>query len=214
MSTRKRNADAESASLTLGAQHDWLVRLPFPCPNCGTPVTQAVVYCSDLCGDEAGWVRYLRACIKDGRWKQSDVMEAVNIKLAHILAGGYPRRDRQIPAATREVIIARDLGRCQKCGEVGVQIDHISGNSSDPNNLQLLCVRCHNEKTRAGFVTFTAETHPREWEKRKQLLDRAYAGVPVRVCDGEDWKDIWRIVKKARGEVVRAQTVKSDRPNK
>ena len=54
-------------------------------------------------------------------------------------------------------ILARDCGLCQECrrkGHVtqGAEVDHIvpqaKGGTDDESNLQLLCVACHESKTR------------------------------------------------------------------
>lgn len=58
--------------------------------------------------------------------------------------GGYSERLRQIPQEIRQAVFERNKGLCRKCGAKGIQIDHICGNSNDMDNLQLLCVKCHN----------------------------------------------------------------------
>lgn len=53
----------------------------------------------------------------------------------------------------RLVVLHRDNYRCRHCGAAGrLQVDHIKplhlrGAQFDLNNLQSLCVRCHNQKT-------------------------------------------------------------------
>jgi len=175
---------------------------PFPCPNCDTGLNDASLFCSDLCKDEAKFVRYFRACLRDGRYDQLDVQEALRIRLALILGGGYPERARQLRPSVREAVIARDKGKCQKCGKPGSQIDHIRGSSSDLDNLQLLCPECHNEKTTAGFVKISAQTHPEEWAKREALLARVHARQAARLCDSSDWDKIWRVLLKSRRETL------------
>jgi 5-methylcytosine-specific restriction endonuclease McrA len=84
-------------------------------------------------------VRYHRSCKEDGRIKLPDVAEALRIRRAHILAGGYSERLRRLPDSIRKAVITRDKGKCRKCGKPGNQIDHIHGDSCDLSNLQLLC---------------------------------------------------------------------------
>lgn len=181
-----------------------LSSLPFSCLNCDTSISEAKLFCSDLCKDEAKFVRYFRACLKDGRYDQPDVQEALRIRLAHILGGGYSERTRRLPQNIRDAVIKRDKGICQKCGGTGNQIDHIKGSSSDLANLQLLCSQCHNEKTTAEFVAISEETHPEEWVKRETLLTRVHAPRTLRLCDSEEWKELWRPLLKARKDRLRS----------
>lgn len=180
-----------------------LAARPFLCPNCDTIIPSPTLFCSDLCKDEAKFVRYFRACLKDGRYDQPDVQEAMRIRLAHILGGGYAERARRIPQNVREAVISRDEGRCRKCGSPGNQIDHIRGSSGDPSNLQLLCVRCHNEKTVNGFKFISADSHPQEWAKRELLLARIRRTKAARLCDSAEWDRLWRVLLKARQDAVR-----------
>lgn len=59
----------------------------------------------------------------------------------------------------RNRVIARDSEKCNNCGliEVTLSIDHklpISrgGPVNDVGNMQLLCVECHEEKTRTEYI--------------------------------------------------------------
>ncbi len=181
-----------------------LMSLPFPYPNCDTRIKEASIFCSDLCRDEAKFVRYFRACLLDGRYDQPDVQEALRIRLAFILGGGYAERARRLPPSVREAVVARDKGKCRACGRPGNQIDHISGGSGDLGNLQLLCPECHNKKTTATFIKISAQTHPEEWAKREALLARVHARKAVRFCDSADWDKIWRVLLKSRRETQMA----------
>ncbi len=132
----------------------------FPCLNCDQPMTlssQIKLYCSDLCRDEAKFVRYFRACRSDGRINQPDVKDALLIRMAHILNGGYKESERRLRPSERRPVIERDEGLCQKCGQPGTDIDHIDGSSNELKNLQLLCKLCHNEKTKSKFVPLPPE---------------------------------------------------------
>jgi 5-methylcytosine-specific restriction endonuclease McrA len=80
----------------------------------------------------------------------------VNIKVAHLLAGGYDRRAREIPKATRTAV--KDRGRvCVQCRAPGEEIDHIDSPSSDPEDLQFLCKDCHHAKTATNLVPASPE---------------------------------------------------------
>ena len=110
------------------------------------------LFCSPSCWEEAKFVRYKRACIRDGRINQPDVAQAIDDRLMWILQGGYADRLRSVSQSVRAVVIARAGGRCQTCGAAGRDIDHVAGDSNDPTNMQLLCEACHRAKTEASVV--------------------------------------------------------------
>ncbi len=182
-----------------------LSAFPFHCANCSSTIQEAKIYCSQVCTQEAEWVRYVRRCRLDGRDQRPDVMEAIRIRLAHILAGGYDKLTRKLPDSVRNAIIERDQGKCQICGQPGDEIDHVSGSSSDPENLQLLCDSCHNKKTVASFVRITKDSHPEIWEKAQWLKRRAAAKRPVQLCDSEEWAELQRELLRKRRQLIREQ---------
>lgn len=164
---------------------------PFICLNCDQPIEvtgQIKLFCSDLCSEEAKFVRYFRRCSHDGRIKQADVKEAIEIRFAHIMAGGYPARERQVPRSLRAEVIARDKGVCCKCGEAGTTLDHIDGDANELDNLQLLCNACHNEKTKLRIVEMMPndERYPAFSKKAKILRFRCNAPRPLRLCDDSE----------------------------
>jgi 5-methylcytosine-specific restriction endonuclease McrA len=150
-------------------------------------IRQVKLFCSEACGDEAKLVRYARRCISDGRINQPDVQEAIQIRIAHALSGGYSERERRVLPSLRSAVIARDGGRCRKCGQPGTDIDHIHSSSNELDNLQLLCGTCHNKKTKARFVEITPELerYSEINAKRDSLHLRIEASVPQRPCDDE-----------------------------
>jgi 5-methylcytosine-specific restriction endonuclease McrA len=180
-----------------------LIASPFPCQNCDEPIREALLFCSDVCKQEAKYIRYVRACRQDGRDQQPDVQEAIAIKLAMILAGGYSEQERYISDSIRKAVTKRDKGCCKICGNPGNQIDHISGSSNDLKNLQLLCRDCHNQKTTANFVEITPESHPEEWAKVQKLNQRIEIAVPLRLCDSETWENSWRNILSARRKAIK-----------
>ena len=100
----------------------------FLCLNCDQPMTlirQVKLFCSEACADEAKLVRYARRCISDGRINQPDVQEAIQIRIAHALSGGYSERERRVPLSVRRAVFDRDGGRCQGCGRPGTDIDTV-----------------------------------------------------------------------------------------
>lgn len=163
----------------------------FVCLNCDHPITltkQVRLFCSELCADEAKFVRYFRRCTCDGRIKQPDVLEAIQIKFAHIMAGGYSARARHVSSSVRAAVLKRDGGVCQSCGQPGTDIDHISGDSDDMQNLQLLCKSCHNKKTEQQIIEITPEDerYPAHTLKANALRSRCESDLPLRICDDEE----------------------------
>jgi hypothetical protein len=172
------------------------VRLP--CMNCDELInltTQPKLFCCGACADEARFVRYVRRCRRDGRVKRPDVLEAIGIKLALLLSGGYPTKERRLSRSQREAVIYRAEGLCQECSEPGRTIDHVSGSSNEMNNLRLLCTACHNEKTKAAFV----ETTPAQDEQSRLLRSRVEASLPQRSCDDEqEWPKLFNQLMMSR----------------
>lgn len=124
------------------------------CANCFAPLGLASqsLYCDEWCREVAVLVRYARGVWRDPlRSDDVDVQEAIGIRVALALRGGYAALDRKLSAAVREEVIRRDGGRCQACGEPGAEIDHIDGSSSALRNLQLLCHACHPHGEDARF---------------------------------------------------------------
>src|SRR5258708_1114795 len=126
------------------------VRLIGPlCFNCDAEMGKPDLFCNELCTQEATFVRYVRNVRQQGRDKEPDIEYVIRVRMAHILNGGYPEREREIPPAVRQQVTARANGTCEAkgCGKAGADIDHIHGNSCDPSNLQYLCKECHAKKT-------------------------------------------------------------------
>src|SRR5438105_14657543 len=89
---------------------------PLVCVNCFGLVDAFRAYCRELCSQEAEFVRYARRRIREGRRHDHAIDEALRIKLAHILAGGYPRKHPVLPPTVRAGACERDSGRCRECG--------------------------------------------------------------------------------------------------
>jgi 5-methylcytosine-specific restriction endonuclease McrA len=57
-------------------------------------------------------------------------------------------RERQLREAKR-FVRQRDGGKCKCCGKAGAEVHHLLyrslGGDHDPNNLALLCQRCHED---------------------------------------------------------------------
>lgn len=109
----------------------------------------------------------VRAMLK--RWKAANP-ERVK---ALAIAGTNTRRARKIAnggsftAADIEALFDRQAGKCADCGSTDrLEIDHrlpiLLGGSSDPSNLQLLCLPCNRSK---------GSKHPDEWYRASKTED-------------------------------------------
>ncbi len=188
-----------------------IVEVEFTCFNCDETVIadeKPELFCSERCKQEAAFVRYFRSCKRDGRINQIDVQEAFQIKIAHILAGGYKSKLRRLPLSIRQKVYERDNETCQKCGKPGRDIDHINDGSGDLKNLQVLCRDCHNKKTKSNFKELTSETE--NWEEKsitvENLRSRTESEMPKRISDDEEkWKSLWRGFKSEREFVLKRE---------
>ena len=184
------------ASVTIKCMHCEMGMPPFIKPK---------LYCSLACEQEAELVRYARRCLADGRLEQKDVQEAIEIRFAHIMAGGYDKESRKLSRETRENVLRRSKGKCEICGKEGCDIDHIDGASCDLSNLQFLCKDCHNLKTRSNIVSVKPSSEEYEFIKYRgeQFMEYVHAVEPLRVChDQENWASVWRQFQKERKTFV------------
>jgi HNH endonuclease len=170
-----------------------------------SPLKKPRLYCSIACEQEAELVRYVRRCTFDGRLLREDVQFAISTRLAHIASGGYDKKARKLTVERRTEVISKSNGFCVVCGKPGVEIDHVAGSSSDIDNLQLLCRRCHELKTNASLRIIMPDSE--NWEQVNSLHDRFYASVhaptPLRPCHDETtWATQWRGYLKERAFFV------------
>lgn len=168
------------------------------CANCLDPLPEdeETLFCSAWCAEIASTVRYQRRVFRDGRIKQPDVREAVMIRNAFLLAGGYHSLGRTLPQATRSEVKIRDGGRCKICGKAGVEIDHIAGSSPDLENLQLLCADCHHAKTAENL----RPASPQQSALLQALfVTRVVPDEPTLLADDDvQWQRAWRGLKSGR----------------
>lgn len=173
------------------------------CFNCDSELEAPKLFCSEICTQEAALVRYVRRCRDDGRHRKPDIREAIQIRMAHILGGGYPERERQLSQSVRLQVFIRDDGVCQACGKPGNEVDHIRGSSGELENLQLLCRACHIKKTKASMVPLSAdaENFSQHVAKVLVMIQRFEAKWPHRLCDDhQKWPTQWRLLLKERVE--------------
>lgn len=183
----------------------------FDCLNCDGEIkypTSPVLYCSQCCKQEAELIRYARACNEVGRVEYEDVQQAIQIKLAHVLAGGYDRKRRTVSQELRDQVFERDQRECVICGEEGNEIDHINGPDNCLVNLQLLCSDCHRNKTLESIEVADPDD-PRYAvieERYKKILERIESPIPLRLCDQDDWSEKWRDYTTERRKALSAKT--------
>jgi 5-methylcytosine-specific restriction endonuclease McrA len=167
-----------------------------------------LLYCSPACEQEAGYVRYFRQVLKDGRWSRPEIQETIRIRGVVVMNGGYPHPERAVSREYREFVLRRDNFTCRSCGQPGNQVDHIrlygfNGNINHPLNLQVLCGDCHRAKTLADIQTVSRREDPDLWQKLHdksvELDRRVRADPPERPCDDEaTWAAIWRTLRAER----------------
>jgi len=163
------------------------------CANCDAAATIASpLYCSELCLQTAKMIRYIRNKIAEGRTEEPDVSEAIEMKMASVLGGGYPAKARQVSAQLRRAIMERDSTTCRLCGAPATEIDHIAGSSNLPGNLRALCKPCNMKLAQAKFEPTDAAGQ----QRAADLWRRIDAETPERLCDDEkNWNSLWRKLK-------------------
>lgn len=113
---------------------------------------------------------------------REDVAQALRIKMAHALAGGYDPAASYLSRAAREHVIERDGGACVRCSSPGSEIDHIDGDSPDPANLRLHHT-CH-----VGSLCRTAAMRRpcrtlRSMRFFAAITGRVHSPAPARACE-------------------------------
>ncbi|MCL6104838.1 MAG: hypothetical protein M1483_04320 [Actinobacteria bacterium] len=160
------------------------------------------LYCSSQCRQAAELVRYVRARRREGRDTHPDIVEVIEIKLAMVLGGGYPERERKVSEEIREVVFRRSGGVCEQCGcvmdferktgnfDTIPTVQHVTGNSNDLSNLKAFCNRCNVTDAKSRFVL--VENGSPEAAMAEEISARCSAPRPLRLCDDENWKHIWQ----------------------
>jgi len=144
------------------------------------------VYCSDKCRQVLKLVHYGRRVYRDGRIEDPLVRDAIQMRIAHILGGGYHETERKLTPQTRKAVLGRDHGVCQICGQPATDIDHIAGDSSNLDNLRTLCRACNMAEAERGFRPAT----PAMVREFDQLMERILAEQPLFERDDEHGWDV------------------------
>jgi len=155
------------------------------CVECGAAIVLtkcAKLYCSDVCRQTLKLVHYGRAVVADGRIERDPTIEeALQMRVAQILGGGYHDVLRRVPLALRAQIFERDGGRCVLCGAPATQIDHIAGDPNTTENLRGACGACNLGMAQAHLVPAS----PKQAAVADLLLDRVFAPAPLFPRDDE-----------------------------
>lgn len=191
------------------------LRYNLKCANCRSEVSAATPYCSDFCRDLAAIVRYGRKANAEGRSNHPDFLEGFGISFIKVLKGGYSVKARRLTATQRSAIFARDAGICRLCGAKADQIDHISGDSSEANNLRAVCGPCNLKLAHAPDLDATPEENA-AWRSNgiglsQTLADRIGASNPLMACDDHKiWKLAEPKIRGARSRLVRERQEELD----
>lgn len=173
---------------------------PVECLNCNGQFTltgrRRLLYCSEECTQIASAIRYGRRLRESPDGHDLDAEDALRIKIGHALVGGYNKAVSAVPDDVRQVVLDRELGRCQDCGQPGNELHHLAYDEPGPDQLMLLCNRCHMKRTLAKM---TARPSPEQAAKLADILDRIKSPTPLRVSDdAERWPERWRDVNHER----------------
>lgn len=170
-----------------GANTRWTLGL---CANCEAPLDatpSVTLFCSELCRLWAEDVRYFRVVYAEGRNLVDPLVEeALHTRMAHLVAGGYPSKDRHLPRPVREAVLGRNKGLCVSCNsQPATEVDHIDGSSPDASNLQGLCHPCHQKKTESRYVPMDEGGRA----MRDAFLAYVHEPEPVMLAHDRSWKD-------------------------
>lgn len=160
------------------------------------------MYCREACSQTAQLVRYVRRCRADGRDQQPDVAEAIQVKMALVLGGGYPAAARTVPPQVRAAVYARSGGKCEHCGvdllfdysrgdpgPCGATIQHTNSSSNELDDLAAWCRQCNTGDAKAKFVPATGAS----LDLARQIEARWMSEHPLQFCDDErNWAGQWR----------------------
>lgn len=171
----------------------WAVGLCANCEAALEPAPTTTLFCGAYCRRWAKDVRYFRATREDGRAHFDRlVAEALQTRMAHLVAGGYPERERRLSPETRHTVLARNGGLCVACNtRTASEVDHIDGDSPDPSNLQGLCHPCHQAKTQARYVPMNDRDHA----IRDAFLAFVREDEPLMLAHSENWGSEWRALQ-------------------
>ncbi|MCW2904136.1 MAG: endonuclease [Streptosporangiaceae bacterium] len=144
------------------------------------------LFCGPRCRSHASDVRYFRRCRRERRDADPLVRQALAVRLAHVVGGGYDSEARRVPPRLRAEVLASNNGLCVACNQrVAEEVDHIDGSSSARENLQGLCASCHHAKTAARMRPMGRD----QLAARDRFILRVESEPPQRACDDDLYWD-------------------------
>jgi len=186
------------------------------CANCESPevTLRTPLFCSSQCRQAAELVRYVRGCRRDGRAQLPDIQEAIHLRMAMVLGGGYPERERRVSPQVRAAVFERAEGHCESCGrgldlnrsagdsDAFATIQHVAGNSNDLSNLKAFCGRCNTSDAQSRFVPVNPDSA--EAALAVDLEHRWSSKEPIRLCDDDiHWTTSWQQLARTAKEAIR-----------
>ena len=176
--------------------------IPGRCPNCGRDIRSvSALYCSQRCQQIAELIRNQRRKVAEGIYNRPDIAEARQIRAGLLIGGGYyDRQGRRESKKTKELLLRRARGRCERCGrqfssdnEGRFTVQHTV--SEDGVHLYAWCARCNNDDAIAKFRPIETK------EERLTALEleiRIHSEFPLRVCDDEkNWISVFPKLRRA-----------------
>jgi hypothetical protein len=156
------------------------------CANCDEPLDRTGepdrLFCGSRCRSYAKDVRYFRSYKREGRAADPLVRQALGVRLAHLVGGGYDAAARRVAPRLRAEVLATNGGLCVACNQrPAEQVDHLDGSSTARANLQGLCSTCHDAKTAARMRPM----RPDHLIVRDAFMARVEAEPPLRACDDD-----------------------------
>lgn len=171
---------------------------PAVCVSCGTEfkrTNRRTPFCSEFCKSACRLIRICRRWMRTESMRQDkEYTYSLRVRMAFLNSsylgeGGYTRN---LSPEIRALIWERDNGKCVKCGKPGAQVDHIHGDSDEPENLQLLCLDCHHGKTNAAMRAVSPQESLILGLMWAEIAERIDAAIPIRPCDNEQtWGKFW-----------------------
>jgi 5-methylcytosine-specific restriction endonuclease McrA len=149
------------------------------CLNCDRGIDPDAVYCSRLCRDTVEVVRFGRSVVATGHLVEPSVLAVLEVRLATLLQGGYPQRDRRLPTPLRREVLERDGGICQSCGQAfASQVDRVAEAGPDSERFRGVCDSCHRR-----FLESLVPTASRDASTAEAIRQRIHAPEPLQPCD-------------------------------